>query len=450
MRARKIVVRAISVVGLAALVVAVHLIVVLGVGHVPTSDQRTLLVASMAAAGVTALLYVPLNRRLNEVAAHVLFGRRGSPSDVLRSFGSRLTRPLPLDELLLQVTESLRATFALESAEVWTGSAGVLERAASDPDAGPRRVVLNRDEQVVVAQVGASGPVWTATWLPYLMEGRADADVRVFPATHAGELLGMLVAVPTAAGRPFTDADADVVLALARQIGLALHNVRLGSALEASLDDLRRQAHELRASRSRIVAAGDAERRRIERDLHDGAQSQLYALAVNVKLARELAESDPSRARGVLEQLSVELEQALDQFRDLARGIYPTVLADRGLVDGLRAAVSRAMLPVRLDAEARRRYPTEVEATVYFCCLEALQNAGRHAGAGASATVHVWEDDGRLRFVVADDGTGFDMTARRDGAGLVNLGDRVGALGGELAVRSSPGHGTTVEGAVPL
>jgi signal transduction histidine kinase len=395
-------------------------------------------------------VYLPLHRRVHDVAARAVFRARGSPSDVLRGFGTRLTRPLPLDELLLQVTESLRATFSLEGAEVWTGSAGVLERAASDPDAGPRTVVLSREEELVVAQAGASGPVWTATWLPHLLEGRSNAGARVFPATHSGELLGVLVVLPAAGGRPFTDADADVLLVLAREIGLALHNVRLGSALQASLDELRRQADELRASRARIVAAADAERRRIERDLHDGAQSQLYALAVNVKLARELATGDPSRARAVLERLSGELEQALDQFRDLARGIYPSVLADRGLAEGLRTAVSRATLPARLEAHARGRYSPDVEATVYFCCLEALQNAGRHAGEGARATVRLWEDAGRLRFAVADDGTGFDTATRRDGAGLVNLGDRLGALGGELTVHSSPGQGTTVEGAVPL
>jgi signal transduction histidine kinase len=379
-----------------------------------------------------------------------VLGYRVSPSDVLRAFGSRLTHPLPLEELLLQLTESLRRTLALESAEVWTGSGGILERAVSDPDLGPRSMILSDEEKAIVARAGVCGPAWAATWLPALADADQDAELRIAPATHAGELLGLLVVRRPPGGAPFADADGDVLLALARQIGLALHDVRLGSALQASLDELQRQADELRASRARVVAAGDAERRRIERDLHDGAQQQLYTLALNVRLARELAVSDPPRAHVVLEELSADIEHAFAEFRDLARGIYPTVLVDRGLPQGLRAAASRVQMPTRLDVRTARRYRADVEATVYFCCLEALQNAARHAGAGARATVRIWEQDGRLRFEVADDGVGFDPAAGSGGAGLANLGDRLGALGGRPAVRSAPGAGTTVSGWVPL
>jgi signal transduction histidine kinase len=448
-RGRRLLVHAVPLIGLALLVLVVHLVVVLGIGNVPTAGQADLLAASIAAAAATALLYLPLHARLRAAATRRLLGDRGSPGDILRSFGSRLTRPLPLEELLLQLAESLRRTLSLDSAEVWTGSSGVLERAASDPDAGQQSMILNDEEESIVARAGVGGRAWAATWLPALA-GDDDAELRVAPATHAGELVGLVVARRPRGAAPFAEADDDALLALARQIGLALHNAQLGSALQASLDELQRQADELRASRARVVVAADAERRRIERDLHDGAQQQLYTLAVNVRLARELAESDPSGARAVLEELSTDLEHAFEQFRDLARGIYPTVLVDRGLAEGLRAAASRARMPTRLDVRVRRRYPADVEATVYFCCLEALQNAARHAGDGARATVRIWEDDRRLHFEVADDGVGFDLADGRRGAGLANLGDRVGALGGRPAVRSAPGAGTTVGGWVPL
>jgi signal transduction histidine kinase len=232
-----------------------------------------------------------------------------------------------------------------------------------------------------------------------------------------------------------------MLASLARQVGLALHNVRLGSELESSLGELQRQAEELRASRARVVAAADEERRRIERDLHDGAQQHLVSVAVNLRLARELTGSDP---------LAVEVQDALSEFRDLAHGIYPPVLLDRGLGEGLRAALTRAPVRGRLEAEAIRRYSPDVEATVYFCCLEALQNAGKHAGDGARATVRLWETGDGLHFEVADDGAGFDLRTHPQGAGLTNMNDRLGALGGRLSVRSTPGTGTRVAGSVPL
>jgi signal transduction histidine kinase len=271
------------------------------------------------------------------------------------------------------------------------------------------------------------------------------------PITHSGELLGLIVVARSTDAEAFSAKDEQVLTALARQVGLALNNVRLGSALEASLDELKRQAEELRASRARVVAAADAERRRIQRDLHDGAQQHLIALAVNLRLVRELARSDPPAARALLEELSGDVQNALDGFRDLAHGIYPPILVDRGLADGLRAAAARGPVRARVEAvSAIERHSPEVEATVYFCCLEALQNAGKHAGDGARATVRLWEDDDSLRFEVVDDGAGFDAGVQPGGAGLANMGDRLGALGGRLSVRSSPGGGTTVAGVVPL
>jgi signal transduction histidine kinase len=450
MHLRRVLVHVVSLAGLLVLVIAVHGLVVLGIGNVPTAGQRTLLVASMVAAAATAVLYGPLRAWLRSMAVRALLRPHRSLSDVLAAVANRLARPMPLDELLLQVTEFLRRALALESAEIWTGAAGTYERAAADPDRPPRVLSLTREEQLVVSRAGVGGRAWASAWLPQLLDGRPDGELRIVPATHAGELLGLLVVGRAADGEAF-GADADeLLLTLARQLGLALHNVRLGSALEASSEELREQAVELRASRARVVAAADAARRRIERDLHDGAQASLFALAVNVRLARELAPCDPARAGVVLAAVSHELEEAIERVRDLARGVYPSVLSDRGLPDGLRAAADCAALTTRLEVAARRRFGPEVEATVYFCCLEALQNAARHAGAGARATIRVWEDDRGLNFEVADDGAGFDAAAASGGSGLTHLGDRVGALGGQLVVRSAAGRGTTIGGWVPV
>jgi signal transduction histidine kinase len=440
---------AIQLAGLAALVVGVYLIVVIGIGRVPTSDQRTLLGFSMAAAAVAALLYQPLRGRLSGLAARLAGPKRDSPSEVIRTLGSRLTSSLPLDELLLQLAESLRRSLTLEAAEVWTGSGGVLERYASDPEAGQASLILTSAEEAVVARAGVPGSAWLSMWLPQVLAGREASAVRAAPITHAGELLGLIV-VERKPDVPFSDEEEQVLAALARQVGLALNNVRLGTALEASLGELQLQADELRASRARVVAAADAERRRIERDLHDGAQQHLVALAVNLRLARELADSDPVGARAVLEELAGDVHKALEEIRVLAHGIYPKLLEDRGLSDALHAAVSRAPVRPRLETDAIGRYGPEVEVTVYFCCLEAIQNVGKHAGRDVRATLRVWEEQGGLRFEVADDGAGFDPRVEPRGSGLTNMSDRLGALGGRLSVVSAPGDGTRVAGVIPL
>jgi signal transduction histidine kinase len=440
---------AIQLAGLAALVLGVYLVVVIGIGRVPTADETTLLGFSMAAAAVTALLYQPLRGRLAVLAARLAGPRRDSPGEVLRTFGSRLTSALPLDELLLQLAESLRKNLVLEAAEIWTGSGGLLERSASDPYVGRGSLILTPAEEAVVARAGVPGSAWLSMWLPRLLAGREEAALRAAPITHSGELFGLIV-VERPPDVPFSDEEEQVLAALARQVGLALNNVRLGSALEASLDELQVQADELRASRARVLAAAHAERRRIERDLHDGAQQHLVALAVNLRLARELAESDPVGARTVLEELAGDVHEALEEIRDLARGIYPQLLVDRGLSEGLRAAASRAPVRARVETGAIGRYGPEVEATVYFCCLEALQNVGKHAGRDARATLRVWEEQGGLRFEVADDGAGFDARTEPRGSGLTNMSDRLGALGGRVSVVSAPGDGTRVAGAVPL
>jgi signal transduction histidine kinase len=230
----------------------------------------------------------------------------------------------------------------------------------------------------------------------------------------------------------------------------AVRRTHRRGTLEASLDELRLQVAELQASRARLVAAADAELRRIERDLHDGAQQHLVALAVNLELARRLTDSDPAAARTLLEEIGRDVREALESVRELAYGIYPPLLLDRGLAEALRAAAPGAGIPTRVEVEALDRYAPEIEATAYFCCAEALHNAATHAGAAARATVRVWHARGALEFEVADDGVGFDERAAERGAGLIAMGDHLGALGGRLTISSKPGRGTRVSGTIPV
>ena len=234
----------------------------------------------------------------------------------------------------------------------------------------------------------------------------------------------------------------------AERAELAARNARLDSALAASVEQLRHQAAELQASRTRIVAAADCERRRIERNLHDGAQQRLTALAIKLSLACELAESHDEQVREVLAELRTDVREAADELRCLAHGIYPPVLVESGLPAALSAVARRSTLPITVHAIPLGRYPAEIEAAVYFCCLEAIQNACKHAGDRARLDVRVWADGAALAFDVSDDGQGFQVSRRGLGAGFVNMQDRLCALGGSLRVESAPGQGTRVSGTV--
>jgi signal transduction histidine kinase len=226
--------------------------------------------------------------------------------------------------------------------------------------------------------------------------------------------------------------------------------VRGDSTLDPSLDELRHQVEELRTSRTRVVVGADAELRRIERDLHDGTQQHLVALCVNLQLARQLVDSDPGAAKTLLVEIGRDVRESLESLRELARGIYPSLLLDRGLAEALRGAASGTGVPTRVEAAALDTYAPEVEATVYFSCVEALDNVAEHAGAGARATVQVRHRNDALLFEVTDDGAGFDGQAVRPGSGLTSVSDRVGAVGGQLTITSEPGRGTRISGTIPL
>lgn len=227
---------------------------------------------------------------------------------------------------------------------------------------------------------------------------------------------------------------------LAGQAGLVLRNVGLTADLQARLDDLR-------ASRQRLVSAQDHERRRLERNLHDGAQQHLVAIKVKLGLAQMLLERDPIRAQQTLAQLKSDADDALETLRDLARGIYPPLLADKGLRVALESQANKATVPVSVEADAIGRYPQDIEAAVYFCVLEALQNIQKYAQA-SEVVVRVREEDGRITFTIIDDGVGFDVASMKRGAGLTNMEDRLDALGGALRITSALGHRTTITGSL--
>jgi signal transduction histidine kinase len=448
-RSDRVLVWLLTVTGLSAVVLAVYVLVILGFGHEPGPGDRQVLGLSILAAAVVALGASVSHQRVQRFAQHLVYGTDDVPDDVVKTFSTRLTRAVTMDELLLQLTESLHKSMVLTSAEVFTGSSEVLERSASIPDRGPATLHIGPQEQPVVARAGVSGNAWTSVWLPAMIAGRDHAQLRVCPITYGGELLGLVVVERPTTEPPFTEAEDLVLTELSRQVGLALHNVNLDSALQSTLDEVRRQAAELRASRTRIVAAADAERRRVERDLHDGAQQHLVALAVNVRLVKDLVAEDPEAAARALDEIAVEVKATIQELRDLAHGIYPPLLMDNGLPEALRAVGSRSPLDVATAVDGIGRFSSDIEAAVYFCCLEALQNAAKHAPE-AHVEVRVWEEEGGLLFTVSDDGPGFDSHVAQTGHGFMNMSDRLGAIGGSVRWDSAPGEGSVVRGSIRI
>ena len=435
----------------AVAICGVYLVVVKGLGNAPTgTGDRETLGLSMVAAAIAGVSYGPARRRFSATANRLVYGTRQAPDELIRAFSSRLTRSTPMEELLLQLSESLVRTMGLTRADIYTGSGQVLERAAGMPDGRDRRSVTITDkERPTVVRAGVSGNAWIEVWLPALIAAAPlQAQLRLAPIRNAGELLGVLVVERASNAEPFSEDDDRILGDLAREVGLALHNMHLDAALQDSLAELRAHAAQLRESRARIVATGDAERRRVERNLHDGAQQSLVALAIGLRLVRDVLESDPQEAGRMVDELNGEVQNAVAELRELAHGIYPPLLADSGLASALQAAATRSPLAVDVEVATGERFDQDTEAAVYFCCLEALQNSAKHAP-GASVRIRVWCDDGTLFFRVNDDGPGFDAATAPKGHGLVNMTDRLGAIGGTVRWTSQPGQGAEVSGSVP-
>jgi signal transduction histidine kinase len=396
---------------LAAFFTLVYVAVVVGIGTLIGSRSSTVL--TMAAAVLIAVAFNPVRERARHLANRLVYGERATPYEVLAEFSERVAAAYASEDVLARMAAILGEGTGARKAQVWLRVGPELRPAAAWPDGDapderPRRLV--EDD------------------LPDFGD-----PVTAVPVRHQGELLGAL-SITKPPAEPVTPTEAKLVADLAGQAGLVLRNVRL-------LEDLR-------ASRQRLVAAQDQERRRIERNIHDGAQQQLVALAVKIRLAEQSVPRDPERAVALLSELGTQAQETLDDVRDLARGIYPPLLADQGLVAALEAQARKSPVPVAVSADGVGRYPQEVEGAVYFCVLEALQNVAKYANA-PGANVRLAAAKGALAFEVTDDGRGFEPAAA-SGSGLTNIRDRLEALGGSLEVRSTAGSGTTVIGHVPL
>jgi signal transduction histidine kinase len=251
------------------------------------------------------------------------------------------------------------------------------------------------------------------------------------PITLAGRLWGAVLVSSVRSGA-FAAGDEDRISSFAELVAQALANAEA--------------REQLAASRARLVEAGDAERRRLERNLHDGAQQRLVGLALTLRLAGRQLATDPAAARELLRRADTELEQALDELRELARGLHPAVLTERGLGPALGALATRTPVPVEVAGEVDERLPARVEAAAYYVVAEALTNVAKYARASA-VKVDISRADGQVVVTVADDGVGGADASR--GSGLRGLSDRVEALGGRLEIRSPAGAGTTVRARLP-
>jgi signal transduction histidine kinase len=434
---------------LTALFLGVALVAGVSVGG---RDSRV--VAALGLALLVSFLAQPLRRRLERVVARVLYGEEPRGLMALARLGDTVAPSLDARDLGSRIADAARGALGATWAGVWLyiagdGSGTLRPVALSGAETGPSAVL---PRWVPAALTDLSGgvlfahlPVEVAESLRPLF---ADEPALVAPLTSTGNLIGLIAC----GGRPkdsFEDEDVELLAVVARESALALRNIRLEEELRQRLDQIEQQAAELHSSRQRLVTAQDQERRRIERDLHDGAQQQLVALAAGLRRAARTEGPSIDRA---LEELADEAEEAVFALQELARGIYPSLLADRGLQAALQAHAARLPTNVRVEVEPLmhgRRLEPELEAAFYFVGLEAMTNAVKHAP-DARILVSLRADRSRrtVTLEVHDDGPGFEAGASMSARGLQNMADRIDALGGVFSVESVPGGGTWVRAEV--
>jgi signal transduction histidine kinase len=397
--------RGMAYAGLVGVSTLIYIGLVIVVGSLAGRSTGANLVLSVAATAVIAVIFHPLQGALQDAANRFVFGRRQTPYESLASFTRQLATTYAAGDLLQRMADAL--------------AQGVRARAAGI-------YLFNGDSHTEVA---VSPP---ATPPPPTAPERA-LDVR-----HHGERLGTL-AIWTQPGLPLNATEQRLLADLAVQAGLVLQNARLTVELEHRVE-------ELRASRRRLVAAQDDERRRLERDLHDGAQHDLVALRMKLGLAEREAIPSSARVASLLADLRQETGLALENIRRLSRGLYPPLLESQGLTAALTAHARRLPIPVDVRG-CEQRFTREIETAIYFCCVEALQNTAKHAGA-SKAGLDFEYTGGQLLLQLHDDGHGFDPCAHRHGSGLQNITDRIEALGGTIHLTSGL-TGTRIEAEVP-
>jgi len=403
---------------LAVFITGVYVAIVVGIGSLAQRGARPSLALSIVATAVVAIAFQPVRAWVQRLANRLVYGRRATPYQVLADFAGRMAGAYAAEDLLPRMARILAEGTGATRADVWLKSGDTFHDGAAWPTDAPPLPPARA----------------TAADVP------AYAADRILPVRYQGEVLGAL-SVSKRPGESLTPTEDRLLADLAAQVGLVLKNAGLREQLLARLE-------EIRASRLRLVAAQDAERRRIERNIHDGAQQQLVALAIKLSITESMIGTDVEGERELLAELRQDAAGAVEDLRDLARGIYPPLLASMGLVASLEAQARKAPVPTSVTADGVGRYPQEVEAAVYFCVLEALQNVAKYAGA-SRAEVRLAGSGHDLRFEVTDDGTGFDPQSRGYGTGLQGMSDRLHAHSGTLDVRSAPGAGTTVAGRLP-
>jgi signal transduction histidine kinase len=416
---------------LACFVVTFYVAVVLGGGVVVgQTDSPSLLLSVVATAGV-ALLFAPVQSAFERIASRVGHPAAATPYDVLSRFSEAVTGGHRTAELPARMSRVLAEGTGAQWAQVWLHVSGRLTLAATWP--------TDACAEVRPPSLGAEDDVYS-TGL-----GRHAVPVR-----HGGRSFGVL-RLQERPGVPLTGVEQRLMAGLAAQAGLVLRLAALRAELEDRHAELVSRVGDLRASRDRLIAAHDAERRRLERDLHDGAQQHLVALTVNLRLAQTISRRSPERAAHLLAEQADAARAAIDTLTSLSRGIYPPLLAEQGLLAALRSAAATSSLQVTVDSTTTERPPAAVEAALYFCCTESVQNAAKHSGAD-SVSVRLADGAGRWRLSVADQGAGFDLqgtVASGTGVGLVNMRDRLDAVSGTLTVESGLGRGTTVTAEIP-
>ncbi|HYX79452.1 MAG TPA: ATP-binding protein [Actinomycetota bacterium] len=399
---------------LAAFITLAYVGIVVGIGS--AIGERSSVGLSIAATAFVALAFHPVQVRIQRFANRVVYGTRATPYEVMTDFAHRIAGTLTVEDALPQLAEA----------------------AARGVGAGWSRVRL----------VLPGDDIREVRW----PEGSGDEiPTREIPVTNASEPIGS-IAVAKPAGEPITPAEERLLEDLATQAGIALRNVRLTVELEQRLDEIAERSEQLKISRQRLVTARDAQRRQLERDIREGAQGQLLDIGSKLQAAAACIEEDPDRAIGLLDDLGTEANAALEGLRDLARGIFPPLLAEEGILAALEAHVRKTGVRARIEVAPgtdSERFGPDTEAAIYFCCVQALQNVARHAGE-TDTTVRIARRDGSLEFTVEDHGVGFDPAATPKGMGLQIMFDRVEALGGTLDVQSAPGRGTRVSGRVPV
>jgi len=400
----------------AVVITAVYVGIVVGIGTLVGSRGEPILAA--AAAAIIAIAFQPLRTKAQRFADRLVYGERAAPYEVLSEFSERLGNTYANDQLLSRMAAALAGGTGAIRADVWVRIGDQLVPEAAWPHDAETLAPIAADDDA----------------------GDVSALEMREPIRHQGELLGALSIVKRP-GDAISPPEEKLVRDLAAQAGLVMRNVALTEQLMDHIE-------QLRASRQRLVHAQDEERRKLERNLHDGAQQQLVALSVQLRLAEGLVDRDPEKTKSMLANLQAATGQAIEDLRDLARGIYPPLLADKGLVAALEAQARKGTIETSIEAEHVARYPQQVEAAVYFCALEALNNVAKYSGA-RRAEVRLAQSNGDLTFEVSDDGAGFDVDRTSYGTGLRGMADRVEAIGGELEIRSSPGHGTSVAGRIP-